>query len=93
MAPFLISFSVNKKQRRTLDRVFALPTPADIPWRDIEVLFRALGASITEAKGRRIVIRLKERTAVFHRPHPKPEAKRGLVRAVREFLKQAGIEP
>jgi len=31
--------------------------------------------------------------AVFHRPHPGPETKRGLVRAVRDFLAAAGVKP
>jgi hypothetical protein len=30
---------------------------------------------------------------VFHRPHPSPEAKRGLVRAVQDFLAAAGVKP
>jgi hypothetical protein len=31
--------------------------------------------------------------AVFHRPHPQKEARRYVVRAVRDYLRQAGIEP
>ncbi len=31
--------------------------------------------------------------AVFHRPHPEKEASKGRVKAAREFLKKAGVEP
>jgi hypothetical protein len=31
--------------------------------------------------------------AIFHRPHPKPEAGKGVIDAVRRFLGNAGIRP
>jgi hypothetical protein len=31
--------------------------------------------------------------AVFHRPHPQPETKKGAVEAVRQFLMSAGVKP
>lgn len=84
---------MNKKQQRTLARVFATPTPTNIVWRDIESLFRALGATIEEAEGSRVMIKLQGRRLIVHRPHPRPETKRGAVRAVRDFLKQVNIKP
>jgi hypothetical protein len=82
---------MNRRQRHTLDRVFAEPTRADIRWGDIETLLRALGAEISEGAGSRIRVALGGARAVFHRPHPNPETKRGLVRAVRDFLIAAGV--
>jgi hypothetical protein len=35
----------------------------------------------------------KTRAAVFHRPHPRPETKKGAVDAVRQFLINAGVKP
>jgi hypothetical protein len=32
-------------------------------------------------------------TAVFHRPHPRPETNKGAVDAVRQFLIHAGVKP
>jgi hypothetical protein len=34
---------MNSRHRRTLGRIFAEPTPADLRWRDIEALLRAAG--------------------------------------------------
>jgi hypothetical protein len=84
---------VNRKQRRTLSAIFATPTPAGLRWRDIETLMKALGAVIEEAEGSRIAVVLNGVPAVFHRPHPRPEAGKATVRAVRRFLELAGIGP
>jgi hypothetical protein len=84
---------MNRRHRRTLAQIFAEPTPADLRWRDIEALLRAVGAEISEGVGSRVRIALGGVRAVFHRPHPSPETKRGLVRAVRDFLAAAGVRP
>ena len=89
----MISYSVNRRHRRTLGRIFAEPTPADLCWRDIEALLRAAGAEVSEGAGSRVRIALAGVRAVFHRPHPGPETRRGLVRAVRDFLAAAGVKP
>jgi len=84
---------VNSRHRRTLARIFTEPTPADLRWRDIEALLVAVGAEVSEGAGSRIRVALAGVRAVFHRPHPGPETKRGLVRAVRDFLAAAGVTP
>jgi HicA toxin of bacterial toxin-antitoxin, len=85
--------SVNRKHRATLERIFARQTPANLPWRDVEGLLRGLGAEMEEGAGSRVVVTLNEIRAVFHRPHPRPETKKGAVRAVRGFLRNAGVKP
>jgi hypothetical protein len=84
---------MNRGHRATLRRIFARQVPADLAWRDIEALFRALGAEIEEGAGSRVVVRLNQVRAVFHRPHPMPDTKKGAVRAVRAFLESAGVRP
>ena len=84
---------MNSRVRRTLARIFTEPTPADLRWRDIEALLVAVGAEVSEGAGSRIRVALAGVRAVFHRPHPGPETKRGLVRAVRDFLAAAGVKP
>lgn len=74
-------------------RVFAEPTPADLRWDEIEALLRAAGAEVGEGSGSRVRVALNGVRAVFHRPHPRPETKRGAVRAVRDFLAAAGVTP
>lgn len=83
---------MNNKQRRTLEAVFSNPAPANIDWRDIESLLKGLGAKIEEAEGSRVAVLLNGRAAVFHRPHPEKEASRPMVRSVRRFLENAGVE-
>jgi hypothetical protein len=82
---------MNSAQRRTLARVFAQPTPADVRWTEIESMLGALGCEISEGNGSRMRVALKGAKAVFHRPHPQPGTKRSSVRAVRDFLIAAGV--
>jgi hypothetical protein len=81
------------KQRRTLERIFAQPTPAEIGWDDIESLLRALDVEFRQAAGSKFRIELNGVHTVLHVPHPRPVARRGRIEAVRDFLIKAGIEP
>jgi hypothetical protein len=83
---------MNKKQRQTLKRIFERPERADISWPDIESLFIALGADISEGRGSRVRVALNEVRAVFHRPHPKRVTNKGAVKSVRRFLQEAGVK-
>jgi hypothetical protein len=88
-----LSFAMNKAQQATLNVLFTRPTRADIRWSSVESLIRALGGEVTERAGSRVAARLNGVTAVFHRPHPRPETKKGAVEAVRQFLINAGVKP
>ena len=83
---------MNSKQKRTLERIFAKPVQSNINWKDIESLFIALGAEISEGSGSRVRVALNDIRAVFHRPHPEKETDKGAVKSVRRFLQNAGIE-
>ena len=82
---------MNKKQRKTLNRILEKPERSDIPWSDIESLFTALGGEISEGRGSRVRVALKDVKAVFHRPHPDRVTEKGAVKSVRRFLKEAGV--
>jgi hypothetical protein len=84
---------VNTKQRRTLERIFAQPTPAEIGWDDIESLLRALDVEFRQAAGSKLRIELNGMHTVLHVPHPRPVARRGRIEAVRDFLIKAGVRP
>ncbi len=84
---------MNKKQRQTLQKVFEKPERADISWNDIEGLFIALGAEVTEGKGSRVRVALNDVRAVFHRPHPERVTNKGAVKSVRRFLMESGVKP
>ncbi len=46
---------------------------------DIESLFIALGAEVTEGKGSRVRVALNDVRAVFHRPQPQRVTNKGLL--------------
>ena len=82
---------LSRKHAAVLRAVFADPVRANIAWRDIEALFIALGAEVSEGSGSRVRVALGGMRAVFHRPHPEKETDRGAVRSVRRFLTEAGV--
>jgi HicA toxin of bacterial toxin-antitoxin, len=84
---------LNNKQRQVLESIFTNPIPANIVWQDIEKLFMALGADVSQGQGSRVRVKLNDVKAVFHEPHPEKETDKGAVKSVREFLLKAGIEP
>ena len=84
---------MNEKQQRTFQRIFEKPERSDIYWNDVESLFIALGAEISEGRGSRLRIAFKGVRAVFHRPHPERVAGKGTVKSVRRFLREAGVKP
>jgi hypothetical protein len=85
--------SMRGGHRRTLEAIFADPVRAGVPWADVEALFAALGASLSEGRGSRIRISLNGVDAVFHRPHPRKETDKGALKSVRRFLREAGVTP
>jgi hypothetical protein len=82
---------MNSKQRKTLAAIYTLPPPSDVLWSDIESLFYALGADISQGSGSRVRVALRGIRAVFHRPHPKRETDKGTLKSVARFLTAAGI--
>jgi len=81
------------KHKKVLQNIFETPVNSSIVWKDIEALFIALGAEISEGRGSRVRVALNGVRAVFHRPHPKKETDKGAVISVRRLLKEAGVEP
>lgn len=84
---------MNKRHQRALEAIFAQPISGNIKWRDVESLFKTLGAVLQERAGSRIAVLLNNKVAVFHRPHPSPNMDKGAVRDVRHFLINAGVTP
>jgi len=81
------------KHRSTLQAIFADPVRANVLWADVEALFTACGAAVSEGRGSRVRVSLNGVDAVFHRPHPEKEADKGALRSVRRFLREAGLMP
>ena len=85
--------ALSRKHRATLEAVFADLVRAGIVWRDIEALFAASGAEISEGQGSRVRVALNGVRAVFHRPPPQKETDKGAVKSVRRFLSEAEVKP
>ena len=56
-------------------------------------MFRGLGAEIHESSGSSIIIELNGEVETVHRPHPRPECGKGLVKRMKHFLERAGVRP
>jgi hypothetical protein len=84
---------VDRKHHRILEAIYERPERANIAWLDIEALFIALGAEVTEGSGSRVRVALNNVRAVFHRPHPQKEANKATVKSVRRFLETVGVKP
>lgn len=84
---------MNNKARKTLQALFADPPSKTLPWTDIEALFVALGARVTEGSGSRVKFDLQGKTAAFHRPHNPKTARAYQVELAREFLESIGVKP
>lgn len=84
---------MTRKYRKTLEQIFAHPSGAKIKWRDIEALFRELGAEVTQREGSRVGVRLFGERRVFHRPHPSLDADKGAVASIRKWFEKNGVKP
>jgi len=89
----VILIIVNQKNQRTLQKLFVQPVLANIKWSDNKVLFKSLGAVLTERGGSRVEVVLFSEVSVFHRPHPSPDTEKGAVAAIRKWLNQNGVHP
>lgn len=83
---------MNTKNKKTIENIYKRPIPNNILWADIENLFVALGAEISEGAGSRVRIKLNDVRAVFHRPHLEKVANKGAVNSVKRFLDNAGVK-
>jgi hypothetical protein len=81
------------KHARTLAAIFTKPTSGGIVFSDIESLIAAVGGTIHEGAGSRIVFELYGKRRYHHRPHPGKEAKRYQVEDLRDWFIEMGIKP
>ncbi len=84
---------MKRKHRVTLEKIFKRPTSGNIHWKDIESLFKGLGADISERAGSRIAVVLFGEVRVFHRPHPSPNTDKGAIASIRIWLEKYEVLP
>jgi hypothetical protein len=83
---------MNKKQRKTYDAIFAEPIRRNIVWDDVVTLIKAIGGIVIQGDGSRVRFDLNDLSLNIHSPHPQKELKRYQVKAIREFLINAGVD-
>jgi HicA toxin of bacterial toxin-antitoxin, len=83
---------MNKKQRKIYDAIFAEPIRRNIVWEDVVNLIKAIGGTVTQEDGSRVRFDLNDLSLNIHSPHPQKELKRYQVKAIREFLINAGVD-
>ena len=64
----MVPISMKKRHRATLELIYARPVSGSIRWVDIEAMFVALGADVTEREGSRIGVVLFGEVRVFPSP-------------------------
>ena len=84
---------MKRKYRKTLELIFGRPISGSIKWNDIEAMFVALGAEVSEREGSRVAVFLFNEVRVFHRPHPTQDTDKGAVASIRKWLKSHGVTP
>ena len=84
---------MKKKYQKILALIFSRPVRGNIKWNDIESLFKALGADISEREGSRVGVKLFGEIQVFHRPHPSPDTDKGAISSIRKWLEKNGVSP
>ncbi|MGK2926600.1 MAG: type II toxin-antitoxin system HicA family toxin [Lysobacterales bacterium] len=89
----MVLSNLNRRHRRTLEQIFNRPTSGTISWADIESLFIALGAEVSERAGSRVAVVLFGEVRVFHRPHPSPQTDKGAIASIRKWLDFYEVRP
>jgi len=84
---------MKRKYKKTLKRIFDRPVSGNLKWKDIESLFLALGAEISERAGSRVAVILFDQVRVFHKPHPSPNTNKAAVASIRKWLENNGVTP
>ncbi len=84
---------MKKKHIKTLELIFKRPTSGNIHWVDIESLFVAIGADVSERAGSRVAVILFNEVRIFHRPHPSPSTDKGAIASIRKWLESNEVTP
>jgi len=84
---------MKRKHLKTLELIFKRPTSENISWIDIQSLFKALEAAVSERAGSRVAVVLFGEVRVFHRPRPPPNTDKGAIESIRRWLEYYEVNP
>lgn len=82
---------MNHHHRKVLHSLFAHPIPSNIALREVESVFRELGAEVSAAHSGKMHVKLNGHSANFaHAGHSLPKEE---VVQVRKYLETCGVDP
>ncbi len=84
---------MKRKHLKTIEQIYSRPTSGNVPWSNIESLFKVLGAEVSERAGSRVAVVLFDEVRVFHRPHPSPNTDKGAIASIRKWLELHEVTP
>ena len=84
---------MKRKHQKTLEQIYRRPTSGNINWSDIESLFKALDADVSERAGSRVAVVVFDEVRVFHRPHPSPNTDKGAIASIRRWFEENEVVP
>ena len=84
---------MKRRHQKTLEQIYQRPISGNIKWSDIEALFKALGADVSERSGSRVAVVVFNEVRVFHRPHPSPNTDKGAIASIRRWFEENEVMP
>ena len=82
---------MSHKHAHLMRSIFVDPLPANVHWREIESLLSHLGADVQPSHGARFKVVLNGVEGILHHPHNSTTCSRQDIKAVRDYLLQAGV--
>lgn len=82
---------MNHKHRKVLHSLFAHPFNANISFREVESVFKELGAEIETRQHNKVHVSLAGHSANFH--HVSHSLDRDAVAQIRNFIETCGVDP
>ncbi|WXU00207.1 MAG: hypothetical protein Ctma_0918 [Catillopecten margaritatus gill symbiont] len=81
---------MNSKHQKTLNKLMERPVLANIKFNDVDKLLVAMGFQRIEREGSRVCFKKEEDEIVLHKPHPRNELLKYIVRDLQMFIKHTG---
>lgn len=82
---------MNHKHRKILHALFAHPVSGNIALREVESVFKELGAELEERHNSRVAVTLNGHTVLFH--HAQHDLPKQEVQQIRKFLEECDVNP
>jgi hypothetical protein len=81
------------KHQKSIERLCAKPTPADIKWSELKGVLEHLGYKMLKGSGsrRKFFHAGMDLLIICHEPHPSPDVDKGCVDDVYDHLKENGL--